>query len=60
VTGVSGDFPAQIVDANGDTWEPAAGPGRYGEPVYYPTTGPESWALTPTEIRAQYGIRSTT
>ncbi len=57
---MSGDFPAQIVDANGDTWEPAAGPGRYGEPVYYPTTGPESWALTPTEIRTQYGIRSTT
>lgn len=53
------DFPKQITDGNGDTWEPTAGPGRHGEPVYYPTSGPESWSLTPTEIRQQYGIRST-
>ncbi|PSK47989.1 hypothetical protein B0E38_06466 [Streptomyces sp. 111WW2] len=51
------DFPAQITDGNGDTWEPAAGPGRNGEPVYYPTTGLETPAETPSEIEANYGIR---
>lgn len=54
-------FPRRITDGNGDTWENAAAimPGRNGEPVYTPATGPESWALTPSEIRAQYGIRGT-
>ncbi|MDN3244135.1 hypothetical protein [Streptomyces sp. ZSW22] len=51
------DFPAQIIDGNGDTWEPAAGPGRNSEPVYYPTTGPETPAETPSEIESNYGIR---
>lgn len=49
------DSPSEVKDGNGDTWLPAASPGRNGEPVYYPATGPEGPAMTPTEIHTQYG-----
>ncbi|MFF7023034.1 hypothetical protein ACFY97_18775 [Streptomyces klenkii] len=49
-------FPAEITDGNGVVWKPAAHPVRNSEPVYY-STGSEDWALTPSEIKAQYGIR---
>lgn len=52
------DSPDEITDGNGDTWVPATSPGRNNEPVYYPTTGPDSWALTPSEIEAQHGRRN--
>lgn len=53
------DSPTEITDGNGDTWKPAASPGRNGEPVYYNATGPDGYALTPSEIRAEHGVRST-
>lgn len=49
--------PKQITDSSGDTWLPAPSPGRHGEPVYYNATGPDGYALTPTEIRNEHGIR---
>lgn len=53
----SGDFPKEITDGNGDTWKPAPSPGRNGEPVYYNATGPDGYALTPSEIKAEHGRR---
>jgi hypothetical protein len=51
--------PKEIVDGNGDTWRNGSDhmPGRNGEPLYYPTTGPEGPSLTPSEIDRQYGSR---
>jgi hypothetical protein len=51
------DAAAEVTDANGDTWKPAPSPGRNGEPVYYNTTGPDGYALTPTEIEQEIGRR---
>lgn len=53
----SSEFPREITDGNGDTWRNVADimPGRDGEPVYAPETGPEGWALTPSEIAAEHG-----
>ncbi|MEV6547969.1 hypothetical protein AB0M57_04575 [Streptomyces sp. NPDC051597] len=51
------ESPAQIIDGNGDTWLPAASPGRNGEPLYYNATGPEGYSLTPSEIEAAHGLR---
>jgi hypothetical protein len=55
----SADFPREITDGNGDTWKNAADimPGRNGQPVYTPETGPEGPALTPSEIEAERGRR---
>jgi hypothetical protein len=56
----SSDFPREITDGNGDTWKNAAdhAPGRNGEPTYYNATGPDGYALTPSEIEAEHGRRS--
>jgi hypothetical protein len=53
-------FPREITDGNGHIWRNSEGvqPGRNGEPVYYPATGPEGWSLTPSEIEAEHGRRS--
>jgi hypothetical protein len=49
--------PTEVTDANGDIWKPAPSPCRNGEPVYYNTTGPDGYALTPTEIEQEIGRR---
>ncbi|MEV4424051.1 hypothetical protein AB0K23_01480 [Streptomyces sp. NPDC049602] len=59
--------PDQLTDGTGNVWKlthnppPADRLGRIlstrnGQPLYY-STGTEDWALTPDEIRAQYGLR---
>lgn len=50
--------PEQVVDGRGVVWLPAlASPGRNGEPTYY-STAEDGYALTPTEIKAEYGRRN--
>ncbi|WP_042400123.1 hypothetical protein [Streptacidiphilus carbonis] len=52
------DAPAEIVDGNGDTWKgTTVHPPRNGEPMYYNATGPDGYALTPTEIANELGTR---
>lgn len=53
------DSPAEITDARGDTWKgTAVHPARGGEPCYYNATGPDGYALTPSEIEAEIGRRN--